>query len=72
MVLLGHVLAVDGVRVRRLAHERQARGPLVGENVDVVPAPGGDVEDAKRRGQVLRLVGRIHERDGVFWTCFAS
>src|SRR5437773_6867435 len=63
-ILLGHILAVDRVRVRRLPHERQTCGPLVGENADVVPAPGGYVEDAERRGQVLRLVGRIHERDG--------
>src|SRR5262249_58404697 len=43
-----HDLAVDGGRVQHLTHERQAHGPFVGEDVNVVATPRGDVEDAKR------------------------
>src|SRR5882672_7106185 len=45
MVLLHDVVAMHGVGVLLLAGERQADRALIGEYVDVVAAPGRDIDE---------------------------
>src|SRR5215471_2090975 len=50
--------------MRLLRHEGLQHRAFIGENVDVVASPCGDIDQAKRRRRARVLVGRVHDRDG--------
>src|SRR5712691_5558864 len=67
MVLLFDIAAMHRIGVRLLRAERLQHRAFIGEDVDVVAALGGEIDEAQRRRRAPALIGRVHDgdRDGL-------